>query len=53
MGLLHFYRFRHPRDLSAFFFTAPNFFVLTFALVAVWVYVLLASRRLGPGAGEL
>ncbi len=53
MGLLHVYKFRHPRDLSAFFFTAPNFFVVTFALVVVWVYVLLAKRRLESGADEL
>ena len=46
MGLLHAYYFRHPRDLSTFFFTATNFFVITFALVAVWVYVALAKRRL-------
>jgi hypothetical protein len=48
MGLLHVYYYRHPRDLGTFFFTAPNFFVITFALVAVWVYVALAQRRLGP-----
>jgi len=48
MGLLHSYYYRHPRDLGIFFFTATNFFVITFALVAVWVYVALAKRRLGP-----
>jgi hypothetical protein len=53
MGLLHVYRFRHPQDLSAFFFTAPNFFVVTFALVVVWVYVVLAKRRLASGAREV
>jgi hypothetical protein len=53
MGLLHVYKFRHPRDLSAFFFTAPNFFVVTFALVVIWVYVRLAEKRMRSGAGEL
>jgi hypothetical protein len=48
MGLLHAYYFRHPRDLGTFFLTATNFFVITFALVTVWVYVALAKRRLGP-----
>lgn len=47
MGLLHVYRFQHPQDLEAFFFTAPNFFVVTFALVVVWVYVVLAAAALG------
>jgi hypothetical protein len=46
MGFLHAYYYRHPREVSTFFFTAPNFFVITFALVAVWVYVALAKRRL-------
>ena len=37
-----------------FFFTAPNFFVITFALVAVWVYMALAKRRLSShGDGVL
>ncbi len=39
------------RGPSAFFFTAPNFFVVTFALVVVWVYVVLAKRRLGAKRG--
>ena len=46
MGLLHFHYFRHTKALRAFFDTAPNFFVLTFALMVVWVYVVLAKRRL-------
>jgi hypothetical protein len=46
MGLLHPYFFRHTKALRAFFVTGPNFFVLTFALVVVWVYVVLAKRRL-------
>jgi low affinity Fe/Cu permease len=53
MGLLHVYKFQHPWEISAFFFTAPNFFVVTFALVVVWVYVVLAKRRLESGAREL
>jgi hypothetical protein len=46
MGLLHPYNFRYRHAIKAFFFTAPNFFVITFALVVVWVYVMLARRRL-------
>ena len=53
MGLLHAYRFRHPEAIKAFFFTAPNFFVITFALVVVWVYVTLARRRLRADAGDV
>jgi hypothetical protein len=48
MGLLHMYYFRHPHAFRAFFFSAPNFFVITFALVVVWVYAVLAQRRLRP-----
>ena len=46
MGLLQMYYFHHPNAIKAFFFSAPNFFVVTFALVVVWVYALLARRRL-------
>jgi hypothetical protein len=46
MGMLRPYYLRHPREVRTFFVTAPNFFVLTFALVVVWVYVVLAKRRL-------
>ena len=46
MGLLRIYYFRHPHAIKAFFFSAPNFFVITFALVVVWVYAMLAQRRL-------
>jgi hypothetical protein len=46
MGLLHLYRFRHPEAIRAFFFSAPNFFVISFALVVVWLYSALARRRL-------
>jgi hypothetical protein len=46
MGLLHLHYFRHTQAIRRFFVTAPNFFVLTFALVTVWVYVVLAKRRL-------
>ena len=48
MGLLQMYYFRHPHAIRAFFFSAPNFFVVTFALVVVWVYAALAQRRLRP-----
>jgi hypothetical protein len=46
MGFLHPYYIRHSRPIVAFFFTAPNFFVIIFALVMMWVYVVLARRRL-------
>jgi hypothetical protein len=46
MGFLQIYYFRHPRAIREFFFSAPNFFVVTFALVVVWVYAVLAQRRL-------
>ncbi len=46
MGLLNMYHFHHPRAIWAFFFSAPNFFVVTFALLVVWVYAVLAQRRL-------
>jgi hypothetical protein len=50
MGLLNFYYFQHSHDIVSFFFTATNFFVITFALVMMCVYVLLAKRRLSaPG----
>jgi hypothetical protein len=46
MGLLHLYYLRHPEAVRAFFFTAPNFFVISFAPVVVWLYSALARRRL-------
>jgi hypothetical protein len=46
MGLLHIYRFRHPEAIRAVFFSAPNFFVISFAPVVVWLYSALARRRL-------
>ena len=52
MGLLQIYYFRHPHALKAFFFSAPHFFVVTFALVVVWVYAMLAERRLRSAAAE-
>jgi hypothetical protein len=53
MGFLHVYHLHHRDELKVFFFTAPNIFVVTFALAVVWVYVLLARRRLQSGAGEM
>jgi hypothetical protein len=50
MGLLHVYRIHHPEAVRAFFFTAPNFFAISFALVAVLVYTTLAKRRLAVAA---
>ena len=46
MGLLNLYYLRHPSAVQEFFFTALNFFVITFALVVVWTYVVLAHERL-------
>ncbi len=46
MGFLQIYYFRHPHAVRQFFFSAPNFFVVTFALMVVWVYAVLAQRRL-------
>src|ERR1700722_4686080 len=46
MGLLHVYRLRQPEAIRAVFFSAPNFFVISFALVVVWLYSGLARRRL-------
>jgi hypothetical protein len=46
MGLLHGYYFRHRWHLYYFFVSAPNLFIITFVLVMMWVYVVLAKRRL-------
>ena len=46
MGLLNAYHFLHPREFLYFFITAPNLFIITFALVMMWVYIVLAKRRL-------
>jgi hypothetical protein len=48
MGFLNLYHFRNPSAVREFFFSALNFFVITFALVVVWTYVGLARRRLSP-----
>ena len=45
-GVVAYLSFSSSASHPAFFFTAPNFFVITFALVVVWVYRLLAGRRL-------
>ena len=36
MGLLNSYYFRHRRILYSFFISAPNLFIITFALVMMW-----------------
>jgi hypothetical protein len=46
MGLLNGYYFRHREAMVEFFFTAANFFVITFTLVMMSVYGWLAKRRL-------
>jgi hypothetical protein len=50
MGLLNGYYFRHPRKLYYFFITAPNLFIITFALVMMWAYAVLAKRRLSASS---
>jgi hypothetical protein len=50
MGYLNLYHFHHPEELKAFFFTGPNVFVIGFSLALALVYVILAQRRLKPGA---
>ncbi len=52
MGLLNSYHFRHPQALFSFFFSAPNLFLVTFALVLMWVYAVLAKQRLNLAARE-
>jgi hypothetical protein len=46
MGLLNYYYFQHSDAIVSFFFSATNFFIMTFAPVMMWVYVVLARRRL-------
>jgi hypothetical protein len=46
MGFLNMYHVRHPEGPRAFFFSAPNFFIITFAAALVWVYAMLARIRL-------
>jgi hypothetical protein len=50
MGLLNSYYFRHRRILYSFFISAPNVFIIVFALVMMWVYTALAKRRLSATA---
>ena len=52
MGLLNDYHFRHPEALYYFFFSAPNLFIITFALVMMWVYMVLAKQRLNLATRE-
>jgi hypothetical protein len=50
MGLLNGYYLRHPRIPYSFFISAPNVFLITFALAMMWVYTALAKRRLSASA---
>jgi hypothetical protein len=52
MGFLHLYRLQHPVELRAFFFSAVNFFAISFALVVVWLYSALAKRRLAAATNR-
>ena len=52
-GVAALFHFRHPRrTLVSFFFTAPNLFIVTFALVVVWAYVVLAQTTAAAGRLE-
>ena len=46
MHLMSPYYFHRLGIVRAFFFSAPNFFVITFAMVVLWVYSARAKRRL-------
>jgi hypothetical protein len=50
MGLLSGYYFLHPQILYAMFISAPNVYLLVFAPVMMWVYTVLAKRRLSVSA---
>ena len=50
MGFWNGYYFRHPHILYTFFFSAPNVYLIVFALVMMWVYTVLAKRRLSASA---
>ncbi len=46
MGLLSGYYFLHPGILYDMFISAPNVYLIVFAPVMMWVYTVLAKRRL-------
>jgi hypothetical protein len=46
MGLWSGYYFQHPWILYSFFISAHSVFIISFALVMMWVYTVLAKRRL-------
>lgn len=48
MGFLNMYHVRHPEGARAFFWSAPNFFIITFSPAVVWVYATLVQARLRP-----
>jgi hypothetical protein len=50
MGLLGAYYFLHPQILYEMFVSAPNVYLLVFAPVMMWVYTVLAKRRLSASA---
>ena len=52
MGLWNGYYFQHPRILYSFFISAHNVFIIPFALVMMWVYTVLAKRRLSASAAN-
>jgi hypothetical protein len=50
MGLLSGYYFVHPQILYYMFISAPNVYLIVFAPVMMWVYTVLAKRRLSASA---
>ena len=50
MGLLNGYYLARPHILYAMFISAPNVYLLVFVPVMMWVYIVLAKRRLAAPA---
>ena len=50
LGLLSGYYFLHPQILYDMFISAPNVYLIAFAPVMMWVYTVLAKRRLSASA---
>jgi hypothetical protein len=50
LGLVSGYYFLHPQILYDMFISGPNVFLIAFAPVMMWVYTVLAKRRLSAAA---
>jgi hypothetical protein len=50
LGLLSGYYFVHPEILYDMFVSAPNVYLIAFAPAMMWVYTVLAKRRLSAAA---